>query len=151
MTVVNIHDDLHRTAEDDQTLVLQFLKNLVESVSSNRPPQLSAIHVTGDMVRLPSDKVMALGLAVNELVSNAMKYAFPADHKGIIDISFRTEGQAHVLRIRDNGRGLPENFNFKSGDGLGMRVLNSLTQQLRGTFSYANDPGASFELRFPVA
>ncbi len=152
MAIVNVHDHLHRAAEDDQTSVAQFLKNLTESVSQNRSAQLRAIAVEAGETRLPSDKIMAIGLAVNEFISNAIKHGFPADHEGVITIAFRDEGGDHVLRMADNGVGLPEDFDIKGGKGLGMRVMSSLAQQLGGTLEHGQAaPGAVLTLRFPAA
>jgi two-component sensor histidine kinase len=151
MTIVNVHDHLHRAAEDDQTSVAQFLRNLTEAVSDNRPPQLRAITIDADETRLPSDRIMSIGLVVNEFVSNAMKHAFPPGHDGVIDISFRTEGIEHVLRMADNGVGVPADFSIDSRKGLGMRVMNSLAQQLRGRLSHEGSAnGAVFVIRFPI-
>lgn len=150
MTVANVHDHLHRIAEDDQTSVTNFLKNLVTSVSQNRPPQLKAINVHGDTSRLPSDKVLAIGLAVNEFVANAMKHAFPPGGEGVIDISFREDGDHYVLHMADNGVGLPPGTDAKSAKGMGLKVIHSLAQQLGGAVDH--DPrvaGTAFTIRFP--
>jgi two-component sensor histidine kinase len=88
---------------------------------------------------------------VNEAVTNAMKHAFRPEDAGMVRVSFRrTDGQAE-LRISDNGRGLPADFNPARGTGLGLRVLSSLAQQLHGSFGHESGPqGASFILRFPL-
>jgi two-component sensor histidine kinase len=151
MTIVNVHDHLHRAAEDDLTSVAQFLRNLTEAVSDNRPPQLRAINIDADETRLPSDRIMSIGLVVNEFVSNAMKHAFPPGHDGVIDISFRTEGIEHVLHMADNGVGVPADFSIDSRKGLGMRVMTSLAQQLRGRLTHESSAkGAVFAIRFPI-
>jgi two-component sensor histidine kinase len=151
MTIVNVHDHLHRAAEDELTSVAQFLKNLTAAVSDNRPPQLRAINIDADGTRLPSDRIMSIGLAVNEFVSNAMKHAFPPGHDGVIDISFQRDGADHVLRMADNGVGVPADFDIKGNKGLGLRVMNSLAQQLRGSLSHESSAkGTAFILRFPV-
>lgn len=151
MTVVNVHDHLHKAAEDEMTSVAQFLKNLTEAVSDNRPPQLRAITIDADETRLPSDRIMSIGLVVNEFVSNAMKHAFPPGHDGVIDISFRSVGTDHVLRMADNGVGVPAGFDITGNTGLGLRVMNSLAQQLRGKLAHeSSGAGTVFILRFPA-
>lgn len=150
MTVANVHDHLHRMAEDDQTSVTNFLTNLVTSVSHNRPPQLKAIHVQGDNTRLPSDKVLAIGLAVNEFVANTMKHAFPGDRAGVIEISFRADGDHYVLRMADNGVGLPSGMDTRTAKGMGLKVIHSLAQQLGGAVDHdTGAQGTEFTIRFP--
>jgi two-component sensor histidine kinase len=151
MTIVKVHDQLHRAAEDDQVAIAPFLENLVEAVSETRPPQLRGITVDADATRMPSDRIMSIGLAVNELIANAMKHAFPPGHEGRITASFRTEDHDHILCIADNGLGLPAGFDVKDTKGLGMRVTNSLAQQLGGALTYdSGKEGTSFTIRFPV-
>lgn len=152
MAVVQVHDHLHRSAEDDKASVKGFLSNLAHQVSQNRPPQLQAIRVVVDDTKMPSDKVMAIGLIVNEFISNVMKHAFEPGMEGVIDISFRSDGNDHVLRLADNGRGVPPNFDINSTKGLGLRVMNSLAQQLGGTYSQEDvTVGAAFLVRFPAS
>jgi two-component sensor histidine kinase len=151
MTIVNVHDHLHRAAEDDQTSILQFLKNLGESLSQNRPAELRAIRVEAQDTRMPSDRIMAIGLAVNEFVANSVKHAFPAGHDGIITIAFCVQGDDHVLRMSDNGVGVPSDFTIDHRKGLGMRVMRLLAHQMGGTLAHeAGNPGTVFELRFPA-
>lgn len=151
-TIANVHDHLHRSSGDDSASVAEFLGNLVEAISQNRPPELTAIELDIDDTRLASDKIMALGLAVNEIVANAVKHAFRPGDRGVVQLSFKTEGADAVLRIADNGPGLAPEFNPAASTGLGMRVLLSMAQQLNGNFSHGTGPqGAAFVIRFPVS
>jgi two-component sensor histidine kinase len=152
MAVVQVHDHLHRAAEDDKAVVKTFLGNLAASVSENRPPQLRSIEVDADETKLPSDKVMSIGLAVNEFIANAMKHAFPPGHDGAIRIGFHTESGEHVLRLSDNGVGVAEGVDVRNSKGLGMRVMNMLAQQLGGTMDFqSSNAGTYFTIRFPAA
>ncbi len=92
---------------------------------------------------------MAVGLAVNEFVANSMKHAFPDGREGTITIVFQTDGDDHVLRMSDDGVGMPMGVD-PHGKGLGLRVMTSLAQQLGGSFTHDADlPGTVFTLRFP--
>ena len=146
-TVANVHDHLHRSAEDDKASVAQFLTDLADALSQNRSAHLEAIAVEADATKLPSEKVMALGLAVNELVANAIKHG----DANRIAIGFKTKDDHAVLRVTDDGPGLPADFDPKASKGLGMRVLNSLAQQLHGTLMHEKgSQGTSFTIRFPL-
>jgi two-component sensor histidine kinase len=99
------------------------------------------------------------GLIVNELVTNSFKYAFSApfdctDTGGricIIAVTLGEEGGNHVLRIRDNGIGLPAGFDARNARSLGLKLVNFLAKhQLRATVDVRSGPGTEFELRFPV-
>ena len=100
-------------------------------------------------------------MALNELVTNALKYAFPDDGAGTVRVRFAREGDSFVLSVSDDGVGIagdeapapPHAEKRPRGSGLGTRLLRGLTAQLRGTLSRrANGNGGTLaELRFPVA
>ncbi|WP_376100716.1 sensor histidine kinase (plasmid) [Roseomonas sp. CCTCC AB2023176] len=109
---------------------------------------------------LPTERAVYLGLVLNELVTNALKYAFPEGRPGRIAVSLRCEGETFVLRVEDDGIGLDENGDKDETDtrderprgGLGTRLLHGLAGQLRGSFarSESEPSGTAGELRFPV-
>ena len=103
-----------------------------------------------------------LGLALNELVTNALKYAFPDDGAGTVRVRFAREGESFLLSVSDDGVGMagdeapapPHAEKRPRGTGLGTRLLQGLAAQLRGTLSRrgsGNGAGTLAELRFPVA
>lgn len=151
VTVANVHDHLHRAAEDDLVPVSPFLSELAENLSHNQPPQLKAIEVDADATKLSSDKVLALGLAANEAIANAIKHAFRPEKPGVIRVLFRNvDGQAEFT-VTDDGCGLPKDFVPTGNPGLGLKVLTSLAQQLGGALSYASGQGgSSFTIRFAL-
>jgi len=91
-----------------------------------------------------------LGLILNELFSNAVKHAFPGNRKGEIIIGLRrTGGEEYVLTVRDDGVGLPPNFDLAGKSSFGVQIIDSLVSQLNGTLTVGKPKrGASFELRF---
>ncbi len=96
------------------------------------------------------DTAIPLGLIVNELMTNAMKYAFPGNNSGTIRVVLDQKSDSLIeLNISDNGIGLPEDFDFDSLESLGLQLVTSLTNQIDGTFSYHRDTGSRFEIIFP--
>jgi two-component sensor histidine kinase len=85
-----------------------------------------------------------LGLLMNELVSNALKHAFPGDRQGTISISGGYEGDHIVLVVRDNGIGIPADIDWKNTTSLGMRLVNSLIDQVDGTITLDREIGTTF-------
>lgn len=99
---------------------------------------------------LESAEATAIGLIVNELVTNAFKYAFPnADRAGLILVALRKDGEEAVLTVEDNGAG---EMAKPGGTGLGTRLVERLARQLRGRFERRFSPGegARCEVRFPA-
>jgi len=93
---------------------------------------------------LPAEAAVPLGMAVNELVTNAVKYAYPPPSSGPIEVALEREGNDLLLSVRDEGVGLPASG---GGTGLGMRLVRSLAGQAGGEFAICGGPGARFEIR----
>ena len=72
------------------------------------------------------------GLIVNELVSNSMKHAFRNNRKGKIDIEFKLENGNYSMIVSDDGVGFPKDSDIEVSDSLGLRIVNSLTEQIKG-------------------
>ena len=148
--VASVHDHLHRSMSADRIQVQQFLKGLTRTISENRPSHVGEIGVDADPFELRSDRIMALGLVTNELISNAIKHAFPEGRDGKVHVGFKKGENDCILTVRDDGVGLPAGFDPAASRGLGMRVLSALASQLRGTLKHASDAtGSRFELHFP--
>jgi len=86
---------------------------------------------------------------INELVSNALKYAFPPGQKGHIRIDCHpaTDGQVALL-VSDNGVGFPKEMDFRNTDSLGLQLVCTLTEQLKGTIELDGTGGTAFTLTF---
>jgi len=82
-------------------------------------------------IRLYADRAISLALIVNELVTNSVKYAFADQQTGHIDVRLGPEGKnAALISVRDDGAGLPADFDLGKSKGLGMRIVAALAQQL---------------------
>ena len=100
-----------------------------------------------DDVTLDVDTVIPVGLIVNELVSNALKYAFPAGREGTLHVSLRRTGPERVaLSVRDDGTGLPAGFQMEGTATLGMRIVSSLAKQVHGEVEVLRDGGTEFRI-----
>ena len=86
------------------------------------------------------------GLILNELLTNCYKHAFTDSSGGIIDITFEKNNKLLKMTVKDNGKGLPDDYNTKHS--LGMTVIEALSEQLEGNFSFSNKQGTIFELNF---
>jgi two-component sensor histidine kinase len=104
-----------------------------------------------DPIELDLDQALPIGLIVSELVSNALKYAFPAERHGQIRVSLKNPENSHYnLIVADDGIGLPNDLDLEKTTSLGLYLVRVLTRQLRGTLEIGRDPsGAIFSLRLP--
>ena len=146
--VAQVHDQLWRqpdiTRIDLAGFVTALCEKLAESAGAN------ALHCHAEAVTIPADLAIPLGLFINELVTNAIKYAYPDGQGEIrVEASARADGGLTVA-VADEGVGLPEGFDpAKARSSLGMRVINNLARQLEGELVLVPGRGARFELRMP--
>ncbi|MGZ8996278.1 MAG: sensor histidine kinase, partial [Rhodospirillales bacterium] len=111
------------------------------------------VSVDADAAELATDRVVSLALIVNELITNAAKYAFVDRPSGRILVTFRAEPDGTGrLTIADDGHGLPEGYRIEAGPGLGMKVVVGLVRSLRAHLEIGNDgPGARFTISCAAA
>ena len=95
------------------------------------------------------NQAIPLGLIANELISNAIKYAFPAGRTGVITIAGRDTGTSLEFTISDDGTGLPEGFDWRSTKTMGLHIVTMLTDQLGGAISLEKGAGTVFRLAIP--
>ncbi len=117
------------------------------------------LEVNVDDVPLDIDTAIPCGLVINELVSNSLKYGFPADveKESIQQSEFRGEIRVGlcasddselILTVSDNGIGFPENLDFQNTDSLGLQLVNTLTEQLEGDIQLDRKAGTAFNITF---
>jgi len=95
------------------------------------------------------NRAILLGLIVNELISNSLKYAFPDDREGQIVVRLDTKGKDFILTTSDNGIGLPKNFRLRQTNSLGLQLVQALTNQLKGSIKMDRRRGTKFVIKFP--
>jgi PAS domain S-box-containing protein len=110
------------------------------------------LHIDLDEVQMNLDSAVPCGLVVNELVSNALRHAFPDGAKGDIRVSVRRgEGSSISLAVTDNGVGLPSGIGFWSTRSLGLRLVRMLAEQLHAKVELKAESGTEIGLIFPVS
>jgi len=101
-----------------------------------------------DFIKLDINTSIPLGLILNELVSNALKYAFPEGRQGILEIGLRRENGQMIFTVADDGIGFPEEVDLIKSNSLGLQLVNGLVQQLHGTLEIERGCGTVFKVRF---
>ena len=94
-----------------------------------------------------------MGLLLTELVTNALKYAYPAARRGYLRLSLLAESSGHFnLRVEDDGVGLNPDFQLEQATTLGLRLVTMFTKQLRADVKVRSEPGSTaFDIRFREA
>jgi two-component sensor histidine kinase len=151
-----VHNQLYQNSSDLATHTYMLANNLFRSYGVEE----SRIRLDVAMAPLPLsiDRAMPAGLILNELISNALKHAFPRDRHGFILVSGAITGTGSgariTLEVQDAGVGLPAEWNLEQTPSLGLRIVRTLTRQLQGTFECgaraADGDGSVFRVTFPV-
>jgi two-component sensor histidine kinase len=102
------------------------------------------LEVSAQSAVMTTDMALPLGMAVNELVTNAIKYAFPDGRSGVIEVEFASTDEGWRLLVGDDGVGLPENYS-RSG-GMGARLVKAFARQAGARLKILDGPGARFEI-----
>ena len=148
-----IHQTLYESHEFSQVNFSRFLDALVPFLVSSYSvePGRIALSVNVAPVSLPLQSAMPCGLIVNELVSNALKHAFPNGDGGEVRIDLSTEpGNVIVLSVTDDGVGLPDDLDPAEATTLGLQLVTLLADQLRGEIVTHRAKPTRFMLRFEV-
>lgn len=146
-----VHEQLYKS---EDLAVIDFARYVDELVTSlHRSSARSAEKITTDIdirdIELGIDQAISCGLIINELVSNALKHAFPSDRGGHVLIRGYLDEEDHVcLTVADNGVGLPRDFDIATTESLGLQIVTLLTRQLRGTLEIRGDSGLAVFIRF---
>ena len=102
-----------------------------------------------DPLFLDLDIAIPCGLIINELVTNSLKYSFDINQtNGEVKIQLSQKEDDVLLKIEDNGKGFPNDIDFRDTESLGMQLVVSLVDQIDGEIILENTSGAKYELRF---
>lgn len=148
-----IHETLHASPNLAAIQLSGYLSNLVKQLYAVFNEQTDAhITVLADEILLNMDQAIACGLIINELVTNALKYAFPNVTGGKVHVRARLAEDAHVeLDVCDNGVGLPSDFDLPMVSSLGLQLVRGLAEhQLAGTCRVHVNGGTTFKIRWPL-
>lgn len=125
-----------------------FLEGLCLDLIEASTAKNIACRIESALETIDDRTLVPVSLILTEIVTNAVKHAFDGD-AGEIAIHLGAEGDVFVLTVRDNGRGLPENFDPSVRTGQGLLIMQALTDQLRGELEFSRAPQTTVRLSFP--
>lgn len=135
-----VHQELYDKDHLGAVVMVTYIKSLVEYLLQSYVPSqhevIPSIQISEKII-LKTDIAVPLGLIMTELITNSLKYAKPPANNIMINISLCSEAiNEYSLTYSDNGQGLAENKDIKSGDTMGLRLIRDLTKQLKGMLTY---------------
>jgi len=149
-----IHTQLYESRDLSRISIKEFVDRLLGQLLLSYPVNETKITpiVRVDMCLLPVSIAVPVGLIINELLSNAIKYAFIGRKEGEIRFCLSTLDNGRInMKISDNGVGLPHGFDIDTNKSLGLRLVKILTQdQLQGNLEIINDQGTTLIIEFDI-
>jgi len=147
-----VHEKLYRSKTLAQINFSEYTRDLVNSLFRSYSIDINRIKLKMNIqdVVVKINTAIPCGLILNELISNALKYAFPDDSTGEVQIALKLiEDGKLELSVSDSGVGLPKNFEISNLSSLGMELVETLVEQIRGKLEIDQKNGTKFKIVFP--
>ncbi len=146
-----LYDKLYRSTDFSELSVKDYLGTLVDDVIGNFPDR-GPVQVHKDIhdFMLDAKRLQSIGIIINELLTNIMKYAFQGKDGGAVTVQALKDGSHVSVIIGDDGIGLPESVSLANSTGFGLQLIAGLVQQLNGTMHIERLRGTKFTLAFEL-
>lgn len=151
-SMIILYDRLYRSDNYREQSIKEYLEKLAHEIIFNFPNR--------DIVKIDMDiedfilnvKILApLGIIINEILTNIMKYAFKSRDSGVITISIHLKELTATLMVYDNGVGIPEEIIRGEKSGFGLNLVSMLVEQISGSFEIVRDNGTRITINFNIA
>jgi PAS domain S-box-containing protein len=146
-----IHEKLYQSTDLTSIDFAGYIRNLAVHLFRSHKINAHAIalQINVDPINIDIDRAIPCGLILNELVTNALKYAFPNGRAGELRIDCHEEAHRQlVLIVGDNGIGLPPELDFRQTESLGFQLISTLADQLHGAITLDREGGTTFRISF---
>lgn len=145
-----IHQKLYQTDQLSEIDFQEYTEQLIAHLATafGQSDRKIKTIVEGANIKLDIDTAIPLGLILNELITNAYKYAFSEVEAGNLSVQLQQEGEYFLLTVVDNGQGLPKDFDESKLNSLGLKLVRMLIDQLDGTLTIKSNEGVHFSIQF---
>lgn len=146
-----LYDKLYCSSDFRGMQSRSYLGTLVDDIIANFPNN-SIVKVDKKIedFYIKVNILLPLGIIINEILTNMMKYAFTGRGSGVINVSISLNGSYVTFILSDNGNGIPDSVSFENSTGFGLTLVNMLTQQIGGTIRIERGIGTKFILEFDL-
>lgn len=152
MAMAFVHEKLYQSHDLTRVVFTQYIRDFAQELSTAFGIKERGIELKTflEEIELDINRAIPCGLIFNELLTNAIKYAFPGKKIGEIIIRLQRENQDQIsLEVCDSGVGLPSDFDQEAPKSLGLMLVNSLTAQINGKLTIDTSHGTTFKIVFP--
>jgi len=152
-SVASLYEQLYGSDDPVNINLCRYIQRLVELFTKTyiAGPERIVFTPRVDEFQLDTRRAVPLGLILNELITNSLKYAYPGQGQGLIRIDLERSGDSVALGVSDDGPGLPKGFDPKTSGGLGWSLIRMLTEEIGGELNFPpGPPGTRVVVRFKL-
>ena len=152
-TMAAVHEALHESDNLSEIDLQTYLNKVTSNIFQTYSIEPGKIRLINQVEPLPIsiNQASPLGLIINELVSNSLKYAYPDDRKGTITVGMKKHDDGFELTVMDDGVGMMEGIDWRNTNSLGLKLVRSLAEsQLDGSIELDNTKGTKFTVKFNI-
>jgi PAS domain S-box-containing protein len=150
-TMTLIHENLYKSDNIAEVQFDIYLNDLINNIFETYRKYDHKINLTKNIeeIFVDADTAIYIGLILNELLTNSLKFAFHESKKGSINLELKMlEGKKRQLVVSDDGAGFPVGFNMNESKTLGLMLVNNLIDQMKGSLAITSNNGTSFRITF---
>ena len=149
-SMFDVHKQLFKKDDITSVKAKNYIDTLVDNVQkAYAKGNITIANQTDNNETILANTSFPIGLIVNEFVTNSYKYAFDDNTKGVIDIDLTSDDNQYSLSLKDNGKGLPKDFNINDLDSFGLETIQLLTKEYGGTFDINDTNGVTMNITLP--
>jgi PAS domain S-box-containing protein len=150
-SIALIHERLYQAEDFARVAFADYARALTGSIfrAMRTDPGTVTLDLDVEDIELGVDKAIPCGMLLNELLTNALKHAFPEGRRGIVRVAVGLAADRVALVVGDDGIGLPEEVDVQQGASTGLQLVGTLVQQLEAALDVKRGPGTTFRVTFP--
>jgi len=146
-----LYEKLLLTVDYKTTSIKTYLENLIDDLVQFFPKDIDIrIEKKIDDLQFDSKRLVSVGIIINELLTNIMKYAFTGKDSGLIEVVLKENKGNVILTVKDDGKGFPKGFDIAESTGFGLMLVKMLVKQLDGSLSMENNDGLKTIIKFCI-
>ncbi|HQQ92992.1 MAG TPA: PAS domain S-box protein [Bacteroidia bacterium] len=148
-TMAYIHESLYQNKSFSSVNFSEYVRTLINNIihSYSYSKEKIRLELNIEPVILPLDSSIPAGLIINELVTNAIKHAFPGMRQGTITLDLKYEKEFVFLALKDDGVGFKDNVSFQNSNSLGLQLVNTLIEQIDGVYKFKSEKDIGTEIQ----
>ena len=144
-----VYEKLYLSDDLESINFQEYLDSLLEDISRSHGAKRVKMIINAKDVLLDMDKAVSCGLIISELVINSLKHGFPSEMEGEIRVNVSTDASYVIMKVSDNGTGIPPNIDIKNPESFGLQLIKTFVDQDYGDIEILNDNGTQFIIRIP--